>query len=114
MGVDDVIKQLESLIKDRDSFIEADSDNDEFIKDRAALKEAINIIADRADMDRIGVSIEIELSFDIDTNVNNLIALLTEWIVRKKGSLEDYEIDYHNRLIDLLINLLEYKKIKTN
>ena len=111
MGVDDVIKQLESLINDRRSFIKADGDNDVFLKDIAALKEAINIIADNADMDRIGVSLEVERSLNIDINVDNTIAVLTERIICDKN-IEEYEIEAYNDKIDLLINLLKYKKIK--
>ena len=111
MGVDDVIKQLESLIKDRRSFLEEDKDNDIFLKDIAALKEAINIIADNADMDRIGVSLEVERSLNIDINVDNTIAVLTERIICDKN-IKEYEIKAYNDKIDLLINLLKYKKIK--
>lgn len=112
MGVDDVIKQLESLINDRRSFIKADGDNDVFLKDIAALKEAINIIADKADMDRIGVMIEINRSLDIDKNVNNTLAVLLERITREDKIIDIMGVEAYNDNLDLMITLLEHKKIK--
>ena len=99
--INNTLKQIEVLEKELESLKNT----------LAALKEAIDIIADNADMDRIGVSLEVERSLNIDINVDNTIAVLTERIICDKD-IKEYEIKAYNDKIDLLINLLKYKKIK--
>lgn len=81
-----------------------DLDNDEL----AAEKKRRGL----EDMDRIGVMIEIERSLDIDKNINNTLAVLLERITRGDKIIDIMGVEVYNDNIDLMITLLEHKKIK--